>query len=613
MKATVIEPNKEVEEKQKIRVAAYARVSTNSDEQEESYENQVKYYKAMIQSNPNYEFVGVFADQAISGTTSERPGFLEMIRQAKSHKIDMIITKSISRFSRNAADLLNYTQLLNLLGVNLRFEEENIETNSTQGPLMLALLGAIAQMEVQNISAHVNWTLQNKMKDGELVGNAASLGYDVVESKEIENGNEVVRKRLVINEQEAETVRFIFKRYLEGAGCRTIGKELESMGVRTKKGNTTWYDNAIIGILKNEKYIGTLLQGKSYTVTPIKGGLRQADVNMPHGVRRVNKNERPKYEVKQNHDAIISEDDFYRVQEIMRSRCATYKNGKTKGTTKNSSQSIFTSKIKCKYCGKNFQRRIAHHGTNSEKAIWQCSTYIKNGKDACPHCKAVDEEVIKKAFVKLVSGLMNNPEYPYFLSEESFKDLLRRVEQDNSMIEKQIQIIENDIAKNMRKRQKLIDSMLEEKITQEEFDSLMEPLRKTIEQQQDMIQSFRQECEHEKRQVASIQEIRTLTHNGDINAFNTRLFNLIVDHIDIGGLERNNEGELISNPKRIDFALIYDNLDHHNFNYYTKLIKQIEPKPLPVRSLKSIEDTIFGIPEEDKKKALEQALQKTED
>ena len=606
MKATVIQPKKAVEEtKQKIRVAAYARVSTNSSGQEESYENQVRYYESMIQNNPNYEFVGVYADQAISGTTDKRPGFMEMIRQAERHNIDLIITKSISRFSRNVADLHKYTQKLQLLGVNVRFEEENIEIKGAQGTLLLSILGAIAQMEVENTSAHVNWTLQNKMNNGELVGQANPLGYDVVvESEQTENGETVIKKKLVINEQEAEIVRYIFKRYLEGIGTHTIGNELRSMGIRTRRDKATWHDSTITGILKNEKYTGTLLQGKTYTVTPIDGGIRKKNVG-----------DKPMYEVKQNHEAIVSLEDFKRVQEIMNSRCVTYKDGRKKGTTRNSNQSVFTSKIKCQYCGKNFVRRIVHPGTNSEKVIWQCATYAKRGKEHCPYCKSIDEEFIKKAFVQLVSELLVNTEYPYYLSDERFKSHLRKTAEDNSIIELQIQEMEKALLENERKRQKLIDSMLNEKITQEEFDIQIKLLRKDMEQQQDMIQCFRQEYDYKERQVKSIQEIRELVHNGDINGFNARLFNLLVDHIDIGGYERNTEGVLISNPKKVDFVLNYDNLDQHSFDYYWEnravFEKLTRATPVTEQDTKQLEDMIFGLSKEEKEEALEHARQKT--
>lgn len=163
----IIEPTKsKAGTNKKYNVAAYARVSTGSDEQKDSLNNQVKYYREKIESNPNYNFVDVFSDEAISGTTDKRPSFQTMIRLAKQHKIDIIYTKSISRFSRNVVDLLHYCEVLKECGVNLIFEENGIELLNSTGSLLLTILGAVAQMEVENTSEHVSWTLQNKMRKG---------------------------------------------------------------------------------------------------------------------------------------------------------------------------------------------------------------------------------------------------------------------------------------------------------------------------------------------------------------------------------------------------------------------------------------------------------------
>ena len=172
-KVEIIKPNlQRKDKKKKYNVAAYARVSTASDEQKESFENQRKYYEERILSNPDYNFVGVFADEAISGTTDKRPNFQRMIKLAENGLIDIIYTKSISRFSRNVADLLRYCEKLKNENVNVIFEEDNINLLSAQGSLMLTILGAVAQMEVENTSSHVNWTLQKKMENGEYVGQA---------------------------------------------------------------------------------------------------------------------------------------------------------------------------------------------------------------------------------------------------------------------------------------------------------------------------------------------------------------------------------------------------------------------------------------------------------
>ena len=206
------------------------------------------------------------------------------------------------------------------------FEENGIELLNSTGSLLLTILGAVAQMEVENTSEHVSWTLQNKMRKGEIVGQPP-LGYDIVDGK------------LVLIEEEAEIVRYIFDRYLHGAGSDTIALELEKMGAKTKYNNPKWAPSTVANILKNEKYTGTLLQGKSFTVSPI--GHK----------RKLNRGEATRYMFENAHEAIVSLEDWNKAQEILKSRRITLEEGKARGTSHNSQQYIFTSKIICGYCG----------------------------------------------------------------------------------------------------------------------------------------------------------------------------------------------------------------------------------------------------------------------
>lgn len=596
MKAKIIEPKKIGEKSEKkLRVAAYARVSTDNEEQEGSFENQKKYYEDKIKNNPNYEFVRVFADQAISGTTDKRPEFQQMIRFAEEGAIDLIITKSISRFSRNVADLHKYTEKLKSLGVNVKFEEEGIEIEGAQGTLLLSILGAIAQMEVENTSQHINWALGNKMSNSELVGQPNPLGYDVIKDVD-ENGNK--RLQLVINDEEAEIVRYIYKRYIEGIGAHTIAKELESMGAKTKKGSTKWHDSTVMGILKNEKYIGKLIQGKTYTVSPI------------NHIRKKNNLDRPKYETEDNHDAIISKDDFDKAQEIIASRRTSYENGRNIGTTQNSAQSDFTSKIRCAYCGKNYVRRIVHKGTKSEKAIWQCATYSKRGKSNCPYCKTVDEETVKQAFVHYMAKLLEKTEYPIFLSEKSFEDHVKESQKINSGVELQIEDVEKKIRAIDKKTDHLLDIRLDEKISEKEFDIKLKGLREEKASEEKILERIIKEHDLNNKKIRTSKEIRKLIDNGSAKAFDVRLFNLIVDHITVGGFIRDDEGKLISDPKKIHFEPKAENLDRHSFNYYNEKYKGEDLNLKSEYQNQALMDAVYGISEEEKQKALEEQLEK---
>ena len=533
-KVEIIKPNlQRKDKKKKYNVAAYARVSTASDEQKESFENQRKYYEERILSNPDYNFVGVFADEAISGTTDKRPNFQRMIKLAENGLIDIIYTKSISRFSRNVADLLRYCEKLKNENVNVIFEEDNINLLSAQGSLMLTILGAVAQMEVENTSSHVNWTLQKKMENGEYVGQANPLGYDIVDNK------------LVINEEEAEIVRYIFKRYLEGAGSQAIARELGNMGIKTKRGNTTWHQSTVLGILKNEKYTGELLQGKTITVNPI--GHKRKD----------NHGEGNMYRVENEHDAIISVDDWNKVQEIINSRCVSYVDGRKKGTTHNSNQNIFTSKLVCAYCGKNYVRRIVHHGTKNQKAIWHCTTYCKEGKANCPNCKSVDEEYLKMSIVGMIKNLIDDDNSMFYLTNDKLNQLLKKADENKDKLESQISQYSRNIDIKRKKQEKILDMYLDEEITKEECNKKRSELQKEIDKIEESMKEIKELLNYKDNQQKNSKQIHTLIREGKAEGFNKELFDLLIDKIVVGG--KRSDG--VDDPHSLHYELIDYNLN----------------------------------------------------
>ena len=242
------------------RVAAYVRVSTNAEEQLQSFKSQKEYYQDKISANKEWALVGIYADEGITGTkTTKRDEFLRMIDDCMNGLVDIVITKSVSRFSRNLVDVLSYTRMLKAKGVTVIFEKENIDTSTMESEMQLSLLSALAQNEVEALSQNVTLGVQMKMSRGELMGFNGCLGYDYHPED----------KSITINEKEAETVRMIFDLYVQGYGAYTIAKELTRLGKVNKKGEVKWTDSGIRGILKNEKYKGDLLMGKTYTVDPI--------------------------------------------------------------------------------------------------------------------------------------------------------------------------------------------------------------------------------------------------------------------------------------------------------------------------------------------------------
>ncbi|MEI3599717.1 MULTISPECIES: recombinase family protein [unclassified Oceanobacillus] len=243
-----------------LRVAAYCRVSTDSEDQLNSYKSQVSYYSDLIQKNVEWVLVDIYADEAITGTqVTKREDFQRMINDCMNGDIDMVITKSISRFARNTLDTLKYVRMLKERDIAVYFEDEKINTLTMDGELLLVVLSSVAQQEVENISANVKKGLKMKMQRGELVGFQGCLGYDYHPED----------KSISINEKEAEIVRYIFQRYVEGAGGSIISRELENLGYKTKRGTPTWAETTVLGIIKNEKYKGDILMGKTFTLDPI--------------------------------------------------------------------------------------------------------------------------------------------------------------------------------------------------------------------------------------------------------------------------------------------------------------------------------------------------------
>lgn len=528
-KVEIIEPiAQRKEQKQKYNVAAYARVSTGSEEQIDSFVNQQKFYEEKIKANPDYNLVGVFADEAISGTTDKRPNFQRMIRLAEQGLIDIIYTKSISRFSRNVKDLLSYCEILKDHGVNLIFEENGIELLNSSGSLLLTILGAVAQMEVENTSDHINWTLKQKMEKGELVGQANPLGYDIV------------NKQLVINEEEAETVRYIFQRYLEGVGASTIAKELGRMGIKTKKGNSAWHTSTVMGIIKNEKYTGELIQGKTYTVNTI--GHKRKD---NHGEAR-------QYKLENNHEAIISVEDWKKAQAITDNRCISYVDGRRRGTTQNSSQSDFTSKLVCAYCGKHFVRRKAHAGTKYEKIIWKCTTVCKDGRAKCPNSvAAIEEDFIRQSVVGMIKNLIDDKEAMFYLSNEQLRKLLKQSDKKKDKLAVEIDKCKNAIKLKTKKKAKILEMYLDEKITEEEFDKQRADIDEEISSMQKWLNDLETDINIENITNNTSIQVNKIVDEGGADTFNKDLFELLVNKIVIGGKRSDN----VDDPKSLHFEL----------------------------------------------------------
>lgn len=373
------------------KVAAYCRVSTDNEEQLSSYEAQVTYYTGYISNNPEYEFAGIYADEGITGTnTKKREQFNKMIEDCLEGKIDLIITKSISRFARNTLDCLNYVRKLKELGVGVYFEKENIDTLDSKGEVLLTILSSLAQDESRSISENSTWGIRRRFEQGKVtVNHKKFLGYD-----KDEEGN------LVINEKQAKIIRRIYVDFLNGKGPNRIARELEEEGVQTWNGKTKWYESTIRKMLLNEKYKGDALLQKTYTVDFLTK-------------KRVENNgEVPQYYVEESHPAIIDKDTWKAVQLEMERRRTFCEEHGIKKMYSSTLDNPFAGKIICGKCGRAYGRKV-WNSTDEElrRIVWRCNDkYTEKGKVGCDN-RHVDDEVFYKAFVEAYNAVAENKEH----------------------------------------------------------------------------------------------------------------------------------------------------------------------------------------------------------
>lgn len=410
---------------QKIRVAAYCRVSTDSEEQETSYEAQVQHYTDYIRSKPDWDFVEIYADDGISGTnTRKRDEFNRMIADCEAGKIDLILTKSISRFSRNTLDCLKYTRMLKALNIAVFFEKENINTLDSKGEVLLTIMASLAQQESESLSANVRMGIQYRNQQGKVqINHNWFLGY----TKDAD-GN------LVIDPAQAEIVRRIYREYLEGASFLQIKRSLEADGISNGAGHKKWHESNIQQILTNEKYIGDALLQKTYTVSVLDKK------------RSINNGQRPKYYVEGSHEAIIDRDVFMKVKAEIARRANLNPDGKRRVY---SSKYALSGMVFCGHCG-DIYRRVKWNNRGCKSTVWRCVSRVLKGKMDfdCP-ARTVKEEVLHGAIVTAVNDAYARKTTVISLlkrniEETVFDDLEARIAAiDEQLVELQQQMLDN--------------------------------------------------------------------------------------------------------------------------------------------------------------------------
>lgn len=391
------------------KVAGYARVSTDSEEQQTSYEAQVDYYTRYIQSREDWEFVGVYTDEGISATnTKHRDGFKQMVKDALAGKIDLVVTKSVSRFARNTVDSLTTVRKLKEHGTEIYFEKEQIFTFDSKGELLITIMSSLAQEESRSISENVTWGQRKRFADGKVsMPYKQFLGYD-----KGEDGTPV------INEEEAAIVRLIYRLFLEGKTSAGICRYLEQQGIPTPAGKQKWSQTTVDSILANEKYKGDALLQKKFTTDFLTKKMK------------VNEGEVPQYYVEKSHDAIIEPLEWDMVQaEIARRRSL----GRAY-----SGNSVLSSKLVCGDCGGFFGQKVWHSNDPYRKVIWRCNGKFKGEtKCATPH---LDTEIIQQKFLIAYNRLMADRE-----SVISDCALMRQVLSDTTSLDAELDSLNEEI------------------------------------------------------------------------------------------------------------------------------------------------------------------------
>lgn len=382
--SATVQKTLKVAERKNLRVAAYCRVSTDHEEQQTSYKTQIEYYTKYIKENPNWKFVKIFADEGLSATsTAKRKEFLEMMEMCKEGKIDLILTKSTSRFARNTLDTLQYVRMLKDIGVAVIFEKEKINTAEINSEMILQLYAMFSQAESESISNNV----KDGRRKGYKIGKVPMMYGNILGYRKGENDKpEIVPK-------EAEIIVAMFTKFLEGDSLKDIGKWLELQGIKTIKGNSRWSKSVIKSILENEKYKGDVLIQKSFT----------ADLFSKRSIK--NTGELPMYLIKNHHIPIIEPEVFDKVQYELKRRYNKTINENS--ATRYSSKYALTDIVVCGECGAKY-KRVTWTSLGEKRIVWRCKSRLAYGKKLCKNSPTIDEADLHRAIIKSLNMMLKS-------------------------------------------------------------------------------------------------------------------------------------------------------------------------------------------------------------
>jgi len=426
------------------KVAAYCRVSTAEENQQNSYATQIAYYTEYITSNPDWQLVGIFADEGISGTqTSNRTQFNKMMKLARRKKIELILCKSISRFARNTVDCLEYVRELKALGVSVRFEKENIDTSSMTSEFAISLYASFAQAESESISKNVTWGIEKRFREGKVRYQLRQmLGYRMGADG-----------KPYIVEEEAETVRTIFRMYADGYSSAEIAVHLTEQGAKRWNGCTEWNRNHVYQILQNEKYSGDAILQKSYTVDCLTH--ERAD----------NNGQKPKYYVQDCHEAIVDRETYDKVRLELEKRRIDAKRGK-KEKGKYHTKYCLSRLLFCPYCGGAY-RRTTWTIKGDKMGVWRCGNRLDGMK--CPKSPSYHEDVLQNNILKAINGMIGNTENV----ESAVVSSAEKMQAENELIDTEI----SGIVAKLTEIEETRDSILE-CVSSSMFEQMSSELKK---------------------------------------------------------------------------------------------------------------------------------------
>lgn len=479
------------DEYRRLRVAAYCRVSTDEEDQLNSLETQMQYYSSKIAENPNWTLVGIYADEGITGTrTDKREQFMKLMRDCQKGKVDYIMTKSTTRFARNTVDSLTWIRKLRAIGIGVYFEEQNLDSSKVENETLIGFFSVMAQSESESISGNVKWGIQKRMRNGTYAVRFDMLGY-----RKGEDGQPYIVP------EEAEIVKMMFNRFLDGATMGQLKEFLESKNVLTRQGKTEWSMSVIRKMLSNEKYVGDVMYQKTYCSDCISKKVK------------VNRGEVTRYLVSNNHTPIIDRDTFNLVQAELSKR--TSKNKKMDSAIteqgKYSGKFALSELLICGSCGSYYRRR-AKVADGKTTQYWRCINRLEHGKKYCKDSAGIEEQMLQETICRCLSKMLEDSKEVYSLIQSNLTYAVsgNSAALDVHLIETQMKQVKQDADNMMEKMSKTEGSTeLYEKALGELFEQLV-ALRTQYEK-------AKAQAEQSETVNAEVQRILNLLHNTEIS------------------------------------------------------------------------------------------------